>query len=548
MPNIHIVQCDDPKYLPFARSRLKQIRANGLAYASQQYTVDGVTIHVRKEGEQEFISISGGAGGAIWVLLMLETIVTGPPISTAPMSGVGQSTPKTVTRKTKVVRIAKFGHYDQTVEAVTPATKAKVVASFTDTATQTPTLGSYSAPDTSHTVPAEFNTLYYISSVTITGDMKKCPSSVSVYGGVPTYYCYYTADGQITQSHSATGVVVRVDRPDDGNPLTEDYTLHWETTNTYHLVTVNKTYTKVTYKGVIRDHDFVYTSTHDAFTASPGPDTSSSSTSKTGEVAYEGASLPSPLYSYSTAVPGSENLGDTPYVYDLDVKNFVVSEGPFVGFTNPVSHYTTAWTWASGPATVNTAPGDPEWDPLVGAVPRKRRPHEVGWYKQGHDFIQWGAGTSDPTWVYNRYCAPASLKTFVGGPRAYALDYNHCVHIGGVNGYPVSWANTWKPHILTLIRQTGTGDAYLANLTILGAVDLAAIKGIGADFIQAFSLTQLPISGNPTLDHGTYDNTRNSIVMNYSTGPDTYNTLKIQIAIDQKALFDPLTDWTKEQK
>ena len=544
MPNIHIVQCDDPKYLPFARSRLKQIRANGLAYASQRFEVDGATIHVRKEGEQEFIKISGGAGGAIWVLLMLEKTVSGTDIMPPGFGGGGSSTPRVTTRKTKIVRIAKFGHYDQTVEAVTPATKAKIVASFTDTATYTPTVSSYSAPDISHAEPAEFITLYYLSNATITGNMKKSPSAVSVYGGVPTYYSSYLASGERTESRSATGVVVIKDQ----SPPPGAYSATWHTTFTVHSTTTDRTYTRVTYKGVVRDHDFVYTSTHDAFTASPGPDTSSSSTSKTGEVAYEGASLPSPLYSYSTAVPGSENLGDTPYVYDLDVKNFVVSEGPFVGFTNPVSHYTTAWTWASGPATVNTAPGDPEWDPLVGAVPRKRRPHEVGWYKQGHDFIQWGAGTSDPTWVYNRYCAPASLKTFVGGPRAYALDYNHCVHIGGVNGYPVSWANTWKPHILTLIRQTGTGDAYLANLTILGAVDLAAIKGIGADFIQAFSLTQLPISGNPTLDHGTYDNTRNSIVMNYSTGPDTYNTLKIQIAIDQKALFDPLTDWTKEQK
>ena len=79
MPNIHIVQCDDPKYLPFARSRLKQLRATGLAFASQQYTVDGVTVHVRKEGEQEYIRISGGT--RLWVLVNVvkTTAVGGDP-------------------------------------------------------------------------------------------------------------------------------------------------------------------------------------------------------------------------------------------------------------------------------------------------------------------------------------------------------------------------------------------------------------------------------------------------------------------------------------
>lgn len=48
-------------------------------FASQQYTVDGVTIHVRKEGEQEYIRISGGT--RLWVLVNIvkTTNVGGDP-------------------------------------------------------------------------------------------------------------------------------------------------------------------------------------------------------------------------------------------------------------------------------------------------------------------------------------------------------------------------------------------------------------------------------------------------------------------------------------
>lgn len=46
--------------LPFARSRIKALRATGLTYASQQFEIDGVSVKVRIEGEHEYIEISGG--------------------------------------------------------------------------------------------------------------------------------------------------------------------------------------------------------------------------------------------------------------------------------------------------------------------------------------------------------------------------------------------------------------------------------------------------------------------------------------------------------
>lgn len=49
-------------WLPFARSRLKALRATGLHSASQQFVMsDGVEVKVRCVGEQDYIRISGGA-------------------------------------------------------------------------------------------------------------------------------------------------------------------------------------------------------------------------------------------------------------------------------------------------------------------------------------------------------------------------------------------------------------------------------------------------------------------------------------------------------
>lgn len=51
------------QYLPFARSRIKALRATGLKYASQQFEIDGCSVKVRIEPGHEYISLSGGGGG-----------------------------------------------------------------------------------------------------------------------------------------------------------------------------------------------------------------------------------------------------------------------------------------------------------------------------------------------------------------------------------------------------------------------------------------------------------------------------------------------------
>lgn len=58
---LHITQCDDPTYLPFAKTRIKAMRATGQKFLSQKFDVGGVRVDVRIEGEHSFVSISGGA-------------------------------------------------------------------------------------------------------------------------------------------------------------------------------------------------------------------------------------------------------------------------------------------------------------------------------------------------------------------------------------------------------------------------------------------------------------------------------------------------------
>ena len=56
---LHIVQCDDPSLLPFARTRLGVMRGLGLQHLSQKYDCGGVTVRVQKSGEHEYVWISG---------------------------------------------------------------------------------------------------------------------------------------------------------------------------------------------------------------------------------------------------------------------------------------------------------------------------------------------------------------------------------------------------------------------------------------------------------------------------------------------------------
>jgi hypothetical protein len=51
------------QYLPFARSRIKALRAAGLDYASQQFEIDGCSVSIRIAKEHAYIRLGGGGAG-----------------------------------------------------------------------------------------------------------------------------------------------------------------------------------------------------------------------------------------------------------------------------------------------------------------------------------------------------------------------------------------------------------------------------------------------------------------------------------------------------
>lgn len=55
----HRIILGGEQFLPFARSRIKALKAIGLNYASQQFEIDGVSVRVRIEPGQEYIHIIG---------------------------------------------------------------------------------------------------------------------------------------------------------------------------------------------------------------------------------------------------------------------------------------------------------------------------------------------------------------------------------------------------------------------------------------------------------------------------------------------------------
>lgn len=72
----HIVECSSPELLPFARSRIKAIRATGLQYASQTFDCGIGKVHVRVVGEHDYISVTGGDGYRLWVQITHTSTVT----------------------------------------------------------------------------------------------------------------------------------------------------------------------------------------------------------------------------------------------------------------------------------------------------------------------------------------------------------------------------------------------------------------------------------------------------------------------------------------
>lgn len=89
------------QWLPFARSRIKALRATGLQYACQKYEIDGAYVEVQIVGDQEYIRISGG-GDAVY-----EFFVTGPQLN--PNAGASSSASSRLNPEGSAVRLVMRG-------------------------------------------------------------------------------------------------------------------------------------------------------------------------------------------------------------------------------------------------------------------------------------------------------------------------------------------------------------------------------------------------------------------------------------------------------
>ena len=76
----HLLITGGEEYLPFARSRIKALRAAGLTYASQQFDIEGTSVEVRIMPGQEYIALDGG-------LVLLGSIEGGRYVVRGKVSG-----------------------------------------------------------------------------------------------------------------------------------------------------------------------------------------------------------------------------------------------------------------------------------------------------------------------------------------------------------------------------------------------------------------------------------------------------------------------------
>lgn len=67
------------QYLPFARSRIKALRAGGLQYATQRFALPDATVRVQIAGDHEYIQIEGGGYDILSGVVKGGTIIAGDP-------------------------------------------------------------------------------------------------------------------------------------------------------------------------------------------------------------------------------------------------------------------------------------------------------------------------------------------------------------------------------------------------------------------------------------------------------------------------------------
>jgi len=118
----HLIILGGEQYLPFARSRIKALRATGLKYATQSFEIDGATVRVRIEGNHDHIYLEGGGNHYQFFTTGAAAEFEARPVALAPYAEA---------RKGYIVRVSEDRKdIDTKVEA--SATGSSVEVSTTD--------------------------------------------------------------------------------------------------------------------------------------------------------------------------------------------------------------------------------------------------------------------------------------------------------------------------------------------------------------------------------------------------------------------------------
>ena len=523
------------QYLPFARSRIKAMRATGLPYATQRFTMPDGEVVVRTTPDHDYITLKGN-GGALWVLLTAEQR------SRVPDAGAGTDTK---TSLTDVYSISRTSNRESLLLRFNMFTPRGVSVQHHGVGQAVMTSSGSFLPASAH----NYRGFWYCSSAV---------TDSSGYLNTVESFMPYAGKAALLMSDAPTFLT-------SSPPLNTTATFRYATTAiTYfdEFATLHETTTNaVKYGGVTWGHSLSrigdYYTHRDDITLSTMSDT------------FSGDHISSPLvvtgdralnYAVRTSTPHNTMTGgvrSTTLTY-ADWATYAIApnisavltrtlDAPRTALIDSVE-YSASESWQAGVEGFAAASLPQRVDP---ALPFSRR--EVGWHKQGWNFIHYYQ------YVYDRRNSPASERKLESYKTSIVLSSTMA------ETRFLRWKNnTGSMAVIELCSQLGA-TPNVGNtpsiVTVLGTLDLSAIAAVKSTSLIAAMLgvshTAVAYFGGPNLDGGatpasggaaTFDHAANTMVCQpyyYSGTPDALSTfvMRLQILPDQKLMNDPTAIW-----
>lgn len=522
------------EHLPFARSRIKALRAAGLVYASQHFEVKGSKIWVQLKNGQEYIKIEGPSKGNIWVLVYLD-----------PYQDFGLVAGKTdLPRKCKLIRFQNF-NVDPIIgrnrKMWSLVKQSEAAGYISEPVVDLPDLPYGSGVDGA-VPPISNGGVYFPSRLSHIDDLKNAPTGFCPNGNryAELSWSVTGSDGtSIAELTQVTTVLPNI--PGIGH-----------TTTKYGIRLVSAAYqavsefTRIKYRGLNADFSLFVNDDDGApsdYTMYYG-DTPPGAGTAGGPVVttYGGFKASNPVFL------GGVTIDSVTY----DIPHFVV--------TGRTSFYTYSYAWkyihpVTGEVTTDATIALPDLaafgnqggstnNPISLAARTTGLPEytrkEVGWHKQGYNFIQCGGSDSALYDRRNNYIR--SFGTVPGSPidpnfgphqRAFAITKN--LYVRFANVYPYGSLS-----YLELVQQA---DAASTG-TVLATIDLKTIPcfandpefvaWLSASFYYPYVAGSVSIHAMPEV---------NTLVGYGSIAGSPYRSIGVQIMFDQASMFDPTAVW-----